>query len=270
MNFPCSHPCATELVDYFNRSYSTQIAGHRDTYYFVKITHSQADMESELLAARLASPFLNIPEIFVPDAVVRRRIDLVLKTKEMGEVETENLCVHFVRLCQDYTPRVLPINDLTQAIAAEVAFSTWINRRDAHNSNRVYVSGIPMFFDFGAAFEDSVDFFKGGPDSGYVANWRLWKIPKGKMIVTNDIRDRERGKPLTLHPIEDETLFWAHIDAYQNGWQTLDEGFISATVSQTISDRHRADAITHFLISEKKKLRDKLDVLQRIMTISEQ
>ena len=257
------------FVDYFGRDHSKWIIRYGANDYFVKTAASPDERQKDVLACKLVSQLMNVPAVIVPDSHLRSQIDRALQ-KSHPPKDLETCELHLVRVCQDHPVSALPIQNLTEAIAAEIVFSTWINRRDAHNSNRVYVSGIPMFFDFGAAFETnraraSSQFFKNGPDSGYVPNWRLWKIPKGTTIDTRAIRDRERGRPLTLHPIEDLETFWKKVGHYCDTINKFEESFIESSSKLSIASPRSAKKLASILIREKSRLSDKIEIVRNIL-----
>jgi hypothetical protein len=259
-----------DFTDYFGVNHLGWIVQHNGGNYYVKRCRGLVEAQKDLLAYNLIAPLMNVPSIIMPDALTRAKLDLALKARQ-PDTQFEALTLHLVRLCQDYQTPMLPITDLTQAVAAEIVFSTWINRRDAHNCNRVYVSGIPMFFDFAAAFEASepgtpTDFFRSGSNSGFVPNWRLWKIPEDKRIVTHEIRNLERGRPITLHPVHDEILFWQHVDFYRDVVIALPESHIQDVVDASISDEPKAKTMTDCLCTERRRLWEKLDFARTFMT----
>ena len=120
-----------------------------------------------------------------------------------------------VRLAKDYTVDDLPIRDLDEAVAAELAFSLWIRRRDTHAYNRAYVGGIPIFFDHGAAFEVSLEldrFLRHGPDNGFVPAWRVeeW-AHEPTTLGTRWLND---ATGLAIHPVHDLARFRSFFAAW--------------------------------------------------------
>jgi hypothetical protein len=148
-----------DLVDYWGRDWSSHVVELDGTSYLARhLTPLGARLD--LLGFRLAGDRFNVPEVRLADDQLRSTI---------GRPE----CSHIVRLCQSYRRAELAVTDLSVAMAGELVFSTWINRRDAHNHNRVFVQRVPMFYDFGAAFEEMPGeerggFFRAGPDPGWV------------------------------------------------------------------------------------------------------
>ncbi len=152
-------------------------------------------------------------------------------------------------------------------IAAELAFSVWVSRRDAHNSNRVYVSGIPMFFDFDLALDGyQAPFFKGGSTSGYAPNWRLHLCDDPwTQIITAEFRELERGKPITLHPISSEEEFWRHFEAHIERIRHLDNSFIRERISAVIGDESLRNHYTDFVVRQKNRLADDAEQVKAVL-----
>jgi len=152
-----------------------------------------------------------------------------------------------VRLAENYRLRDLPIRNLDEAAAAELAFSLWTRRRDTHAFNRAYVDGIPMFFDHSAAFvpEDSVDHFaRDGPDNGYVPRWRVevW----GEAATTLALRDRNRVTESAVHAISEPAVFAKHLERWVAELASIPTDWIRATVASCgfeVDDAERVAAM---------------------------
>ncbi|MES2752063.1 MAG: hypothetical protein V4661_11890 [Pseudomonadota bacterium] len=255
-----------EFDDYFMRERFACVVQIGSTRYFAKPCTSLHEARKQLLATNLAARYCNVSDATLPGPAMQRR----LKRKLSGSIRDFGVAVHLllVRVCQDYSVPDLKISDLTQAVAAELVLSTWINRRDAHNSNRFYVGGIPMFFDFDAAFapdEEPTEFFRGGPDSGYVQNWRLMRVAETDRIETSSIRDMERNKPLTLHPVSHAVKFWAHMDDYAAKIRSLDDRDIEGEVAAVFPDMNHRQEFSAFLAKERDRLETKLARVRTIM-----
>lgn len=149
----------------------------------------------EYLGHLLTHGRLNVPEV---------RLDPV--TDERGRSWA------WVRIVDGSTP--LPIGDLDEAAAAEMVFSLWIRRRDAHAHNRVYVAGIPAFFDHGSAFRriDLDTFFGEDLDAGYPSRWRV--EPTAGNPDTESVRRRTVATGMAVHPIRDLDHFDVQLDRW--------------------------------------------------------
>jgi hypothetical protein len=197
-----------ELCDYWDCvDYSSNVISFSGKTWFIKSRPEDPESKNrELLAFLLGGSWLNIPEVRLLSSEEFRAL------REKGVELNENASEHntcLVRLVQDYARSELPVQSFDDAIASEIVFSSWIRRRDAHAANRAFVGGIPMFFDFHNAFGcEEGDFFKEGPDGGYVGNWRLWQI-KSDYILRNValLRRLEFDKNLAAIPVVNKFHF---------------------------------------------------------------
>ncbi len=144
----------------------------------------------EVLGCRLGQSWLNVAET-VAGSEASGATDL-----NGAPIETAG-GPPLVRVGQTSAVDGLPIRDLDEAIASELAFSLWTRRRDAGAWNRVYLEGVPVFFDHHIAFgtEDdhrSLDgFFKRGSNGGYARQWRLKRLENGEVPTTWSISREE-------------------------------------------------------------------------------
>lgn len=197
-----------ELVDYWGRNYSSHIVADKGKNWLLKSQpNSLWKARRDRLAYLMAGTWLNIPEIRLLTEEEVRELDSLFPALSPKQNDA-----WLIRLAQDYSIDDLPNKDLTESIAGELFFSLWIRRRDAHFSNRALVSGVPMFFDFEVGFlgeprnSDLGHFLRGGPDSGYVGNWRFLNLG-GKQLNLGEIRAMENRKPLSIQPINDSAIF---------------------------------------------------------------
>jgi hypothetical protein len=156
------------------------------------------DGRKELLGHALAHGMLNVAEV-----------RLARRTYGLPAPEV------LVLLAYEYGKPALPIQDLDESVASELAFSMWIRRRDTHAFNRAYVDGIPLFFDHGAAFDptESLEaFLRPGDDFGYVPSWRVEVVDEPP--TTMGMRRRTQSSGLALHAISDRTRFFRHLEAW--------------------------------------------------------
>ncbi len=176
-----------EFYDYWNKDNSNSIFLYQGKHWFLK-NRPENSQEKNLnyLTYLIAKEWLNIPEVIIPSAKVLEALE---KNVSQRIGEKINPDAFLVRLVQDYKETEIPIKELDYAMATEIAFSTWIGRRDAHACNRAFKNGIPMFFDFGIAFGvEHQDFLRSGPDAGYAGNWRFSKIENKTIIDLPNLR----------------------------------------------------------------------------------
>jgi hypothetical protein len=246
------------FVDYHGRDWAECIVNLDGLPYLAK----RGDMVAarmDLLGYRLGLGRLNVPEVRLADDAMRADM-------------ANSACSHLVRLCQSYDPRTLPVRDLSTAIAGELVFSTWITRRDAHNHNRVFVRGVPMFFDFGVAFEvvpgeDRNSFFRGGPDPGWVQNWKLVRIPRWRRPDSNRLRTRERRQrtPVTVHPIHRRSRFWNAFDRYGAEFAALSDDAVCETVRSCGFDDDLRVRISSSLLRSRDELGSSLESIRKLL-----
>lgn len=200
---------ASDLTQVGGASIAQALVRWHGHNWYAKAAHG--DPWREVLAFRLGWRWLNVAEVVYPDEVREafwidgREFD---PRGSVGQV--------LVRIAQDYDPGELPVIDLDQAIAAELAFSVWIRRRDAHPWNRAYVSGVPIFFDhhiaFGAEAENFAisSFFRSGQDGGYSGRWRVRALPPSETPTTEGERAFS-GLQLAIHRVRDLSAFDEHL-----------------------------------------------------------
>jgi hypothetical protein len=241
-----------ECMDYYRRDCSRNIRWRAGRAYYVKPAPDADRARLERLGYLLARDLFNVPEVLPADVA--------------GEGQPHE---SWVRLCQDCDRGALPVQDLTRAIASEIVFSAWISRRDAHNSNRCYLHGLPMFFDFGAAFEmrqPVPDFFRAGPFSGAVPNWRLVELPPGTVLKTAVIRECERGKPLTLQPVHSADRFWSAADEFSEVISRYRDARIESAILASGFEARSTERLVDLLVRNRRGLGERLRRIRSLMT----
>lgn len=248
-----------EFRDFFRRDCFRSIIMVDGKRYYAKGCENESVAGKSLLAFGLLRRIMNVPEVLLPGDTLQARI---------GDMFGPRTWI-LVALCQDQDPQTLPIRSRTEAIAAELAFSTWINRRDAHNSNRCYRDGIPMFFDFDHAFVPNAgetEFFRFGPDPGYTPNWRLLIVEDDVAVETKAIRESERAGIHTLHPIHDREAFHRHLQAYADMIRGMSAATIASHVHRAFRQPDERGAMIEFLTKEQGLLSQKLVVVSEILS----
>jgi hypothetical protein len=198
-----------DLVNHDGRSIASQLVCWRERWWRQK----PGEGWREILAYRLGGSWLNVAEAIGPSEV-DGGIRWGGGPFNPGLDPTSSL----IRLIQDCRVEEFPEQDPDRATAAELVFSLWVRRRDAHAWNRAYVDGVPAFFDHHIAFgaeeaNDSLDgFFRDGGDVGYVSRWRVRALPEGERLATAGERRLGLGA-LAVHRVHDLEAFDAHLDA---------------------------------------------------------
>lgn len=122
---------------------------------------------------------------------------------------------YLVRLAGSYILEELPCKTLEEAVAAELVYSTWIRRRDTHVDNRVYVDGIPIFFDHHIAFDaegvqNAETFFTTGGSYGHADRWRVKSTTEP--MATLKARGVDRNVAGAHHYVNDMEEFKIQLD----------------------------------------------------------
>lgn len=190
----------------------------------------------EALGYHLASGLLNVPEVRL-------------------QPQPDGPPIALVRLAENYALADLPIGDLDEAVAAEMAFSLWIRRRDTHAYNRAYVDGIPMFFDHGSAFavaRDLEHFLREGPDTGFVPAWRVeaWAYEP----TTLGTRWLNGATGLAVHPVRDTERFLDAFETWVGRLVAYPGSKIDAALRAAGVRNRRLAALSRFLLRSQREL----------------
>jgi hypothetical protein len=257
-----------ELVDYWGQKhFADLVVSFEDKNWLVKAKDQRPEQKQrDYLAYLLGKDWANIPQVrTLSDSEFMQLAEL------FPSAPLRNDTTWLVRLVQDYQVNELPIQDLSTAMAAELIFSIWVRRRDAHASNRALIDGIPMFFDFEVAFlgePKSVEldtFLKSGPDSGYVGNWRVYKIPNEAELNLSELRKLEQGKPLTLIPVDDEDKFYKALARYVKHIKSIDQQCCQAAVNRAGFGGQQGSEIMKFLIQSRGVVETSVERVVQIM-----
>lgn len=164
-------------------------------FWLVKCKPNLVDGEKiDLLGWLLARGFANVAEVRLLNH------EEIEEIKDIPEISASSLYQNIspentwlVRLGSTYSLAELPCKTLESAVAVELVYSLLIRRRDVHLDNRVYVEGVPVFFDHQTAFlgepelADLGVFFKEPPgDHGRASAWRV--VVSKRTWTTRDAR----------------------------------------------------------------------------------
>ena len=223
----------SDLVDYWNQPVEQadrRIIRLGSTYWWVKFKPVPEELHREQLAWRLGRGWTNVAEI---RPVTRRGLETLRQAGVYFPGWANEQHTVLVRLAQGCAARDLPVPGLDEAVAAELVFSLWIRRRDAHAANRAYTEQVPVFFDHQTAFlsepelADLEGFFRAGPDAGHASRWRVAITPPGLNLTTAEARRQGQARELALHWIHDRARFEAALQAAAarvrsfSGWTLL-------------------------------------------------
>lgn len=168
-------------------------------------------LKRDLLGFLLGKGIFNIAEVRLLNNQRLEEIKQFVHPRETFDITNTFL----VRLAHSYSPEELPCKTIEEAVAAELVYSVWIRRRDAHIDNRTYVKGIPIFFDFHIAFLgesaliDINVFFSQTQDYGRAGLWRVkvWNDFLGQF--TGAINAVEIG---AYHFVDDLNSFYQYVE----------------------------------------------------------
>lgn len=253
------------LIDWWGSSYTRRLICLDGKVWFVKSAPQSANAAGrELLAYLLGKDWLNIAEVrrLQPghlNAIKKWGADLP------SGASPDN--TYLVRLGFDYSWFSLPIKSPDSASAAEIVFSLWIRRRDAHSYNRVYVGGTPVFFDHlssllaepGLVNLDT--FFACGPDAGYAGWWHFEEVRGRGHFDLLRIREEEKrrfrdatAQPRTVLPVHDWPRARRMMFKVGERIQGIAASDIFEKALQAGFAAREATAITEFLNTSKTEL----------------
>ena len=162
-----------------------------------------------------------------------------------------------VRLAQTYSLGELPCKTVEEAIATELVYSIWIRRRDTTLDNRVYLKGVPIFFDFHIAFlgeEDLADinvFFSQTQDHGRAGLWRIIAWNDFPAQFTGEINPIQVG---TTHFINSEASFYQQVDKSKTILKRELANKIETIVNKVSFSSEVEEQIINFLINNLNTL----------------
>lgn len=165
----------------------------------------------DLLGYLLGKDFCNVTEVRL---LSEQELENIKQFASQDESFSTNN-TFLVRLAHSYSLDELPCKVLEEAVATELVYSTWIRRRDAHVDNRVYVKGIPLFYDYHVAFLGELDladinvFFSQTSDYGRAGCWRVRILSNFLTQLTRGISKVEMG---AYHYVNDLDSFYQYVE----------------------------------------------------------
>lgn len=190
MNFDL--PSTEELAELASHLLPQVVKGD-GKFWFVKYRAGSRDLEKrDMLAYLLGKDICNICEVkLISDDELQS-----IKGKLSLSEDSDKNNTFLIRLAGSYSITDLPCKTIEEAVARELVFSVWIRRRDTHSLNRVYIDGIPVFFDHETAFlaeggrwAHSTMFFRDNPDYGHPGYWRIKTLPTSEKMETMKSRN---------------------------------------------------------------------------------
>lgn len=264
------------MTDWFEQSYENRLVRHSGKVWFVKSKPKKPlERERDRLGYLLARRHANAAQVLrLSPGEFRRLIDLNVSLPQGANSDN----TYLVRFGPDHELRELPNRTLDQAVAYELAYSLWIRRRDAHSYNRVYVKGVPVFFDHQTGFlgepelEDPDCYFCAGKDAGYAGRLRVEKVPFFTQPETLAIRLREKrafakesGSAKVMLPIRLRAGFERHLNQAARWIRSIPEIYIRLCVKQAGFNSSESEKIISFLLNNQNTFDENLTRLRQVM-----
>lgn len=257
------------ITDEERKIYSPELVGSQhiiisdDTKFWIV---KQSDgLKRELLGYLLGRHIANVAEIKKLNAEEHAEIKLLTGKDDSSTPENTFL----VRLAGSYLRNELLHKTPEEAVAAELVFSTWIRRRDAHVDNRVYVEGIPIFYDHGVAFLLEPDrahitiFFKSNNDYGHASFWRVKEIA-GPM-TTNQARSVDKSVKGAYHYVNDIKFFRDKVKIMEKYLRDNLPSFWKNYVYEAGFQDREAEIICGFLNDNLRNLSNDLQNMEEVI-----
>lgn len=243
-----------QCLENINRFYQIE---HEKKQWVIKYKPNTTDEEKrDLLGYLLGSGFANTAEVKLLEKDTHHQIKEVLSLDHRSTSQNTFL----VRSGESYTLQDLPCKTIDEAVAAELVYSVWARRRDAHVDNRVYTRGIPVFFDHQTAFLGephlaSIKTFFSQTGGGW-GDARMWRIKKVKRILTTEYARSFNREPFGayhyLHSLEN---FQYYLGIKQKYIEEFPDDRMRESIGVCNFEKRAEEAIYDFL----KKNRDNLD-----------
>jgi hypothetical protein len=180
----------------------------------LKHNNSTDGEKRDLLGFLLGKEYCNVTEVKLLSEQELDNIKQFANSEESFSVNNTFL----VRLVHSYSLEELPCKVLEEAVAMELVYSTWIRRRDTHVDNRIYIKGIPIFYDYHVAFLGEPDladinvFFMQTSDYGRAGRWRVKILNDFLTQLTRGINKVEMG---AYHFVNDLNSFYWYVEKCQ-------------------------------------------------------
>lgn len=200
---------ATTSIGLINSPF--RIVSDGSNNWVLKHNNNPDGEKRDLLGYLLAKDFANVVEIKLLSLAELEDVKQFATPQEVFTLNNAFL----VKLAHSYSLDELNCKSLEEAVAMELVYSVWIRRRDAHVDNRVYVGGIPVFYDYHVAFlgeQDLADinvFFSQLSDYGRAGRWRVKLLGDFLTQLTRGINKNQLG---AYHYVTDLNSFYKKVE----------------------------------------------------------
>lgn len=172
-------------------------------FWYVKMSYNENIKKREKLAYLLGSPWTNISTVEdINDIELEQLTRLEIVTP--GSKRAKD--IYLVCLAQNYSIADLPQKDLTNATARELVFSLLVRRRDAHKDNRVYISGVPISFDYHVAFLQEGEALR-TEDGFYSREPKDWRVKVTEQTVSTQSVRSLSANDIYTHFVNDVEVY---------------------------------------------------------------
>lgn len=256
------------VTDEDRKKYAPELVGHghiivKDERKLWVVKHKPGSIDEEkrdFLAYLLGRNFANVAEVKLLNPEDHQQIKVLANKGENSFPSNTFL----VRLGGSYSLEELPCKTLEQAVATELVYSTWIRRRDTHTRNKVYLDGIPIFFDHQTAFLgdhglENIDFFFSSTGEGHAGSWRVKKT--SGVITTRNARQQN----VDHHHVHDIEVFKEQLKIAKSLFkQSLQEGWEDLISQAGFTDPKRSE-IVNFLKRNLETIDNDLKTMEGII-----
>lgn len=211
----------------------------------------------------LSQPFANVAEIQILTEEAAQAL------RKIGFNEASSQCF-IIREASSYARGELLCKSLDEAMAAELVFSLWIRRRDAHNENRSFTcDGLPVFFDFDVAFSsfgfgEKLEEFFGRNDPGYPGQWKLFEVHETDLPITT-FYSKKNGRQNSVLPVKSIGEFKNHCNRVARLIQSDSRNY-GELASQATVDKDEQRRILSILTRNKSAIVDEVETMLKVVT----
>lgn len=244
-----------------------RIVSNGSNNWVLKHNNNPDGEKRDLLGYLLAKDFANVVEIKLLSVAELQDINQFALTQEVFTINNTFL----VRLADNYSPGELNCKSLEEAVAMELVYSVWIRRRDAHVDNRVYVSGIPVFYDYHVAFLGEPDladinvFFSQLSDYGRAGRWRVRLLRDFLTQLTRGINKNQLG---AYHYVTDLNSFYDKVENSKTVLREKVRNQIDSIVSSVQFSQNIETQIIAFLKKNLETLDSDVSRMLEVVTMN--
>lgn len=227
--------------------------------------HPPEALKRDMLGFILGSKVANVAEVKALSEEEFNQIKAI--TNKDASATSSN--TFLVRLGGSYVLDELRHKTLEAAVAAELVYSTWTRRRDAHVDNRCYIEGVPIFFDHETSFLWEADkahatvFFRISPDYGHPSFWRVKEAPE--KMTTQQIRLLDRSVKGAYHFVNNLDTFNKSIVIAENLIQTIFRDDFRNDIYRAGFSNQQVEIIYSFLRYNLNTLHLDLDLMKGVI-----